>query len=243
MGFASLYPSYDSTSSTCRKSFSRKFKLQRAHLRRDSTRVLRCRLRYAPRHRRLEPASIAGPLRRDMRRCRSRQPRQTLPQPRRRSAADHQRHSIGRRLGQFRGDLGARRPAGADAGRVFDAREFQDHHSARRPPTRCRTAISPQKCCSMACRRGRTFSIACGSTISASSGIAGETQVGHFRTAPTARSNRFRSSGRAIRRGRAGASIPRAAACGPTGPCSTTVRTSSSIPAITSMRTARWSGN
>ena len=190
-----------------------------------------------------EPAaSMAGPLRRDMRRGRSRQPRQTLPQPRRRSAADHERHSIRRRLGRLRGDLGARRPAGADAGRVFDGREFQDHHRARPPPTRCRSAISPQRFCSTACRRGRTFSIACGS----------KTSTGRHRRRDATRTfphraggaeHRYRSPGRAIPRGRAGASTKTVAACGLTAPCSTTVRTSSSIPATTSMRTVRWSAS
>ncbi len=45
------------------------------------------------------------------------------------------------------------------------------------------------------------------------------------------------------RRGRAGASTKTVAGCGLTAPCSTTVRTSSSIPVTTSMRIARWSGN
>ena len=74
------------------------------------------------------------------------------------------------------------------------------------------------------------------------SGIEGETQVGHFRTAPTARSNiSFAWSGDTAGQGWG---IDNAvAACGPTAPCSATVRTSSSIPAITSMPTVRWSGN
>src|SRR5438445_3947037 len=71
------------------------------------------------------------------------------------------------------------------------------------------------------------------------SGIAGETQLGHFRTAPTER-HQYRSPGRAIRRGKAGASTKTVAGCGLTAPCSTTVRTSSSIPVTTSMRIARW---
>ena len=75
------------------------------------------------------------------------------------------------------------------------------------------------------------------------SGIEGETQVGHFRTAPDSAKHRYRSPGRAIPRGRAGASTKTVAGCGLTAPCSTTVRTSSSIPATTSMRIARWSGN
>ena len=75
------------------------------------------------------------------------------------------------------------------------------------------------------------------------SGIEGETQVGHFRTAPTARSiGVVRLVGR-YPRAKAGASTKRAAGCGLTAPCSTTVRTSSSIPATTSMPIARWSGN
>ena len=72
----------------------------------------------------------------------------------------------------------------------------------------------------------------------AEAGISGEAQVGHFRTAP-AGSSRYRLSGRAIPPGRAGASIPAAAACEPTPPCSKTVRTSSFIAAITSMPTVR----
>ena len=95
---------------------------------------------------------------------------------------------------------------------------------------------------SMACRPGRTSFIAYASTTSAraaskarrSSGIsAPHRQSGH----------RYRSPGRAIPRGRAGASTKTVAACGLTAPCSTTVRTSSSIPVTTSMRIARWSGN
>ena len=116
---------------------------------------------------RLEPAAIAGPLRRDMRRCRSRQPRQTLPQPRRGPAADHERHSIGRRLGRLRGDLGARRPRRPGCRSNVRRSRVSRPSSARLPPTHCRTAISPQRCCSAACRPGRTFFIACVSTISA----------------------------------------------------------------------------
>ena len=100
---------------------------------------------------------MAGPLRRDMRRCRSRQPRQTLPQPRRRPAADHERHSIGRRLGQFRGRSG-RAPTARPACRSNVRRlRVSRPSSVRLRPTHCRTAISPQRCCSAACRPGRTF--------------------------------------------------------------------------------------
>src|ERR1019366_3910124 len=53
----------------------------------------------------------------------------------------------------------------------------------------------------------------------------------------------FRLSGRAIRPGRAGGSIPAAAACEPTGPCSKTVRISSFIPAITSTPTVPYQPN
>jgi len=59
--------------------------------------------------------------------CRSRQPRQTVPQSRRRSAAHHERHSIGRRLGGLRCDLGARdRQRGCRW--KFCSGELQDHH-------------------------------------------------------------------------------------------------------------------
>ena len=50
---------------------------------------------------------------------------------------------------------------------------------------RRRIAISPQSCCSKACRADRTFFIAYVSKISHESGLAGETQVGRFRTAPS----------------------------------------------------------
>ena len=53
----------------------------------------------------------------------------------------------------------------------------------------------------------------------------------------------FPFSGPATPRGRAGASIPRAADIAPTAPCCTTVRTSSSIAATTSMRIARSSAS
>ena len=91
--------------------------------------------------------------------------------------------------------------------------------SARLRPTRCRTATSPRKCCSKACPPGRIFSTACALTISRASGLSAKPQVGHFRTAPADSDVRSRSSGRAIPRARAGASIPRAAACAPTRPC------------------------
>jgi alkaline phosphatase D len=70
-------------------------------------------------------------------------------------------------------------------------------------------------------------------------GIAGESRIGHFRTAPAAgRSISFLWSGDT--RGRAGASTHRAAAIAAIAPCSTIARTSSSIPAITFTPTARF---
>ena len=111
--------------------------------------------------------------------------RQTLSQPRRGSSADHLRHSIRRRLGRLRGDLGARRPAGADAGRVFDRREFQDHH-----PLGLRRCVAGQRFhLEGAARRpagGAGHFLSRAVRDIDESGIAGETQVGHFRTAPVA---------------------------------------------------------
>jgi alkaline phosphatase D len=72
----------------------------------------------------------------------------------------------------------------------------------------------------------------------ADAGIPGEAQVGHFRTAPAAQQS-VSLPGRAIRPGRAGVSIPAAAACEPTPPCSKTGQTSSFIAAITSMPIVR----
>jgi alkaline phosphatase D len=73
----------------------------------------------------------------------------------------------------------------------------------------------------------------------ATSAISSEAQVGHFRTAPEARASKPQASLSFVWSGdtaaRAGASIPRAAACEPTAPCWRTVLTSSSIAAITSM--------
>ena len=97
-----------------------------------------------------------------------------------------------------------------------------------------------ESCCSTACRRGRIFSTACASRIIDGSGISGETQVGHFRTAPVERRlgfvrlvGRYRGAGLGHRsRARRHADLPR--------PCSTTARTSSFIPAITSMPIVRF---
>ena len=118
-------------------------------------------------------------------------------------------------------------------------REFCQHPSLVHRPMRCRTATSPRNCCSMACRPGRTFSTACGSKTSTRAELPARRSVGHFRTAPAERQFSLVRLVRRYRGARAGASIPRAAACEPTGPCSTTARTSSSIPAITSMPIAR----
>jgi alkaline phosphatase D len=71
-------------------------------------------------------------------------------------------------------------------------------------------------------------------------GMAGETQTGHFRTAPAdKRSISFVWSGDTAGQGWAGGLIPPAAACGPTGPCWKTARISSFIPAIISTPIAR----
>jgi alkaline phosphatase D len=68
------------------------------------------------------------------------------------------------------------------------------------------------------------------------SGISGETQVGHFRTAPREQGSvSFVWSGDTA--GQGWVSMLPAAACGPTGPCSKTIRISSFIPAITSTPT------
>ena len=188
----------------------------------------------------LEPASIAGPLRRNMRRCRSRQPRQAISQPRCGPAADHQRHSVGRRLGQLRGDLGARRSAGADAGRMFDRREFQDHHwrgyrrcvagprfhrkaAARWPAGRAGHFLS------RALRRHQRERHRRRGAARAFPHRARRADIGIVRLV-----GRYRGAGLGHR-------SKTAAACGLTAPCSTTVRTSSSIPATTSMRIVRWS--
>jgi len=53
--------------------------------------------------------------------------RQTLAQPRGRSAGHHPRHPVGRRLGRFRHGLGARRPGRAHAGRGRHHQQLQDH--------------------------------------------------------------------------------------------------------------------
>ena len=117
-------------------------------------------------------------------------------------------------------------------------RKFQDHHRLGRRRRAAGRAISPQSCCSTICRPGRTSSIACGSKTSPRR-LPARRRVGHFRTAPRARSidlvrlvGRYRGAGLGHRR-------KPWRHCGLTAPCSTTVRTSSSIPATTSMRTAR----
>ena len=66
------------------------------------------------------------------------------------------------------------------------ARKLSRPSSAPFLPMRCRTATSPQKCCSMACRAGQDIFYRVRFDDIAS-GIAGETQVGHFRTAPAER--------------------------------------------------------
>ena len=86
------------------------------------------------------------------------------------------------------------------------------------------------------------FFIAYASTTSARAASKARRGSGIFVPHPQS-GHRYRSPGRAIRRGRAGASTKTVAGCGLTAPCSTTVRTSSSIPVTTSMRIARWSGN
>ena len=99
--------------------------------------------------------------------------------------------------------------------------------------TRCRIMTSPQSCCSKDFRPGRIFSTGCGLKISATAAYRAKRRSGI--SGPRRRTSvRFRLSGPAIPRARAGASIPPAAACAPTGPCWKTVRISSSIPAITS---------
>ena len=92
--------------------------------------------------------------------------RHTLSQPRRGSSADRRRHCVGRCLDRFRGDMGARRPARAHAGGVFDASKVSRPSFARHPRTRCRIMTSRQSCCSRVCRPGRIFSIGCGLRIS-----------------------------------------------------------------------------
>src|SRR5258708_3833922 len=88
---------------------------------------------------------------------------------------------------------------------------------ARHRQKRCPKATSLRKCCWTAFRPGRIFSTGCGSKPSAKperpgkrrSGISGPRRTTEVRR----RKLRYRSSGRAIPRARAGASIPRAAAC------------------------------
>ena len=142
--------------------------------------------------------------------------RDALSEPRRGSPADRRRNCIRRRRRRFRRDMGASRSAGADA--WWSARPT----TASRPslaPLR-REALAGQRfhveaAARMACRRGRIFSIACALRISRRPGSQAKRRSGI--SAPRRRSiARSRSPGPAIPRARAGASIPRAAACGPT---------------------------
>ena len=109
-------------------------------------------------------------------------------QPRGRPAVDHARHPVGRRVDRFRRGLGARRPAGAHAGRGRDHRQLQDHPQRGLRRRACRKAISPPR-----------------SLLEGSAGgpghllprpvrghwrrrpLSSEPQVGRFRTAPSER--------------------------------------------------------
>ena len=154
--------------------------------------------------------------------------RQTLDQPRRRSADDHARHPVGRRVDRFRRGVGARRPAVAHAGRGRDHRQLQDDPQRGRSSTRCRKPTSPPRRCSRTCRPGRTSSTASASRITPSrrSRASRRSDASAPRRASGARS---RSCGRATPRARAGASTKRAAACAPMRRCCATGPTSSSI--------------
>ena len=136
--------------------------------------------------------------------------RKATHQPRRRSPADRRRHSVRRCLGWLRRDLGARRPARAHAGGMLDRRELQDHHRDGFARRAARGRFHRKAAARTICRPGRTSSIA-SRFEDIATGIAGESAVGHFRTAP-ADGARSRSCGPAMSRGRAGASTSRAAA-------------------------------
>ena len=163
---------------------------------------------------------------------------QALSEPRRGSAAHHQRDCVGRRLGRFRGDMGAGRSGRAHAGGMLDRRELQDHPCARPSRSAAGAATSPRSYCWMVCRPGRIFSTGCGLKISPTPGFRVKRRSG-ISVPRRPSGSRYRLSGRAIRPGRAGVSIPVAAACEPTPPCSKIARTSSFIAAITSMPTVR----
>ena len=91
-----------------------------------------------------------------------------------------------------------------------------------------------QSCCSKACRPGRIFSTGCGSMISRQRRLSGETQVGHFRTAPaTQRSISFVWSGDTAGQGW-GIDPARGGMRSYRDHAAKTGRISSSIPAITS---------
>ena len=64
---------------------------------------------------------------------------------------------------EFRGGVGERGPAGANAGGLLDGRKLCDHHSRRYRRTRCQIVTSRRKSCSKGFRPGRIFSTGFGS--------------------------------------------------------------------------------
>src|ERR1019366_6960582 len=113
----------------------------------------------------------------------AREPRQALSQPGRRPPADRQRNSIRRCIRGLRGGVGAGRPAGAHAGRVFDRRKLQDDYSRR-----IGRSVAGSRLYFQSAARGA--SVPAGYLLRVrfedigDAGISGETQTGHFRTAP-----------------------------------------------------------
>ena len=163
-------------------------------------------------------------------------------QPRQRPAADHARHPIGRCVGRLRRGLGAQ-PTGPRACCVEAATSdsFADIRQTHLPSTRCRKAISPPRCCWRICRPAQDdFLPHHVSRIFRRRRSSSESQIGRFRTAPdrARRSVSFVWSGDTAGQGwgideaRGGMRSYRhhAAKIG---------RTSSSIPATTSMPIAR----
>ena len=130
----------------------------------------------------------------------------------------HPRHPVGRCLGRFRRRLGARRPAGAHAGRGRDHRQLQRH-----PQRRVRRCAAGDRLHRQGADRGPAGRA--GHLLPRP--LPGPVVADHRRasrrsaaSAPRrATGARSRSSGRATPPARAGASTRRAAACAPTRPC------------------------
>ena len=178
-----------------------------------------------------DPPAPPGPLGIHPRTGGPRKSGKTLSQPGRGPSADHLRNSVGRRVRKQRHGVGKGRPGRAHAGGGFDPRKLQDRAGRR---IRGRAARS----------RLHLEDPARGSSARAGYFLPGALRR-HFAEFQAKRKSgisaprrptgvRYRSPGRAIPQARDGASMPRAAACAPIGPCWKTARTSSFIPEITS---------